>query len=169
VDATEAQELMTYMDNGGNVFLSSQEQQYANPGSTIMSDYFWVESFVEDVALTGIEGHAADPLFAGLGPYSMARPDQWAVYWPTDSLEGPYDDEASVKAGGFEPMVYSSSGNPNSTRYAGNGFKTVYLAFPFEWLPNLADRVEILGTSIKWFYESDFPWVLFLPAMIHKR
>jgi subtilisin family serine protease len=151
ISPDEQTELMAYLDSGGNLFASDQEQQYAYPGSTIMSDYFWVDSITEDVVLTGTVGGPADPLFSGLGPYAMGRPDAWDAYWPTGSYEGPYDDEAYVKAGGFEPMIYTADNNPNSTRFQGASFKTVYLAYPFEWLTELGDRAELLNTAITWF------------------
>ena len=148
---TEGPELMTYMDNGGNLLMSSQEQQYAYPGSTIMSDYFWVASVTEDVVLTGTVGSPGDPLFSGLGPYDMGRPDAWAAYWPTAGFQGPYDDEVYVKVGGLEPMVYTDSSNPNSTRFEGAGFKTIYLGYPFEWVTDVADRAEFMETALNWF------------------
>jgi hypothetical protein len=152
ISPTEEVELMAYLDNGGNLFMSSQEQEWAFPGSTIMSDCFWVDSVSEDVILTGTVGGPADPLFSGLGPYDMDRPDQWHAYWPTGFDQGPYDDEVYVKAGGFEPMIYVDSSEPNSTRYMSDTFKTLYLAFPFEWIPDLGDRTEFMTTALQdWF------------------
>ncbi len=143
--------LIAYLENGGNLFLSDQEQNYAYGMTPLFTDYFWVDLITDDVVLTGTQGGAADPLFAGLGPYPMGRPDQWDVYWPIGSFQGPYDDEVSVKAGGFEPTVYSDTLTPNATRFEGANFKTVYLAYPFEWIVNLEDRAELLGTVLDWF------------------
>jgi hypothetical protein len=152
ISPTEEVELMAYLEDGGNLFMSSQEQEWAFPGSTIMSDYFWVDSVSEDVILTGTVGGPADPLFSGLGPYDMDRPDQWHAYWPTGFDQGPYDDEVYVKAGGFEPMIYVDSSEPNSTRYMSDTFKTLYLGFPFEWIPDLGDRREFMITALQdWF------------------
>jgi hypothetical protein len=143
---------MAYLDNGGNLFMSSQEQYDPYHLSTIMSDYFWVDSFDEYEPLLGIVGSPSDPLFSGLGPYEMDRPDQWHVYWPTGPDQGPYDDMVYVKPGGFEPMIYAENSEPNSTRYVSDTFKTIYLGFPFEWLPDLGDRTEFMGTALQeWF------------------
>ncbi|MBN1955442.1 MAG: S8 family serine peptidase [Anaerolineae bacterium] len=147
---TEGPALMAYMDGGGSVFMSSQEQEYAYPGSQIMSDYFWVDSVTEDLVLTGTMGNAADPLFGSLGAYPMGRPDQWDVYWPTAEYQGPYDDAVTVKAGGFEPMVYSDTLQANSTRFEGATFKAVYFGYPFEWVVDLEDRAEIMNAVINW-------------------
>ncbi len=151
ISPTEEAELIAYLEDGGNLFMSNQDQAFAFPGSTLMSDYFWVDSVVGDVILTGTLGNATDSLYAGLGPYPMGRPDQWAPYWPTGSDQGPYDDQVSVKPGGFEPTVYSDTLTANSTRFEGIGFKTVYLAYPFEWIENLDDRASILDTALDWF------------------
>jgi subtilisin family serine protease len=150
VEPTEETELITYLDNGGNLFMSNQEQHYAYGLTPLWTDYFWVDSIVDDVTLTGTVGGPSDPLFAGLGPYDMDRPDLWYTYWPTETYQGPYDDEAYVKPGGFEPMVYVDNGNPNSTRFEGATFRTVHLAFPFEWIVNLDDRGQLMDTAINW-------------------
>ncbi len=155
ITPTEEIELMSYLDAGGNLLMSSQEQEYAFPGSTIMSDYFWVAGVSEDVIITNTVGNSADPLFSALGPYTMGRPDAWAAYWPVGGFEGPYDDEVAVKPGGFEPMLYVDSMSPNSTRFQGAGFRTVYLGWPFEWLPDLADRTEVMSTTLNWLCFGD--------------
>lgn len=151
ISPLEETELITYLSNGGNAFASSQEQNHAYGITPLLSDYFWVDTIIDDVVLTGTVGNASDPLFAGFGAYPMGRPDQWEVYWPTGPEEGPYDDAVHVKPGGFEPLLYTASGQANSARFAGASFKTVYMAFPFEWLPNLADRVEVMSTVVNWF------------------
>ncbi len=152
ISPTEEAELVGYLDGGGNLLVSDQEQNYAFGITPLLSDYFWVNSIVDDATITDTVGNAADPLFAGLGPYTMARPDLWDTYWPTETqYVGPYDDEVHVKPGGYEPMNYFTGGAPNSTRFEGAGFKTIYLAWPFEWLPNVEDRAAVLGTSLDWF------------------
>ena len=160
----EAPELMAYMDAGGNVLLSSQEQQYAYPSDPFLGNYFWVASVTEDVVLTGTEGNPADPLFSGQGPFAMGRPDQWFAYWPTAGYEGPYDDEVTVGAGGFEPLLYSDSGNPGATRVEGPGFRSMYLAFPLEWVTDVNDRAEILSTALDWFCAPPSAFELVPPA-----
>lgn len=163
ISPTEEAELIAYLDGGGNLLMSSPEQEYAFPGSVILSDYFWVDVITEDVILTGTVGNVADPLYAGLGPYPMGRPDQWGAYWPTGEDEGPYDDALRVKAGGFEPLLYTATDEPNSTRYQGANFKTVYLAFPLEWVVELNGRMEIMETALGWFCEPNPPQMQLLP------
>lgn len=149
ITPTEEVELISYLDGGGNLFLSSQELFYYDPDTTLASDYLWVDSAMDDVVITNTVGNASDPLFAGLGEYTLVRPDDWDVYWPADSYEGPYNDELYVRPGGYEPMTYDT-GAPNSTRYTDGNFKTVFLGFPLEWVSTPHQRAEILGTALGW-------------------
>jgi subtilisin family serine protease len=155
VTAEEEAELILYLDNGGNVLMSNQEQNYAFGLTPLLTDYFWVDSITDDVTLLGTGGNPADPLYAALGPYAMDRPDEFGIYWPVDpQYVGPYDDEVYVKAGGFEPMLYTTDGAPNGTRFEGSGFRTVYLAYPVEWLTDVGARADVLGTALGWFCEA---------------
>lgn len=164
ISPTEQSELITYLNGGGNLFMSSQEQEYAFPGSAIMSGYFQVDSVSEDVLLRNTEGNPSDPLFAGLGPYALVRPDDWAAYWPTGGYEGPYDDVLSARPGAFEPLIYSSTDQANSTRYDGGSFKTAYLAFPLEWVNTVQERAQVLGAALRWMCPIMEP--TFLPLVL---
>lgn len=150
ISTTEQTELIAYLEGGGNLVMSSQDQHYAYPGSTIMTDYFRVDSVTGDVTLRAVEGNAADPLFAGLGAYTLARPDDYAAYWPAGMYEGPYDDAVSAAPGASEPLIYSASGQASATRYDGGHFKTVYLGFPLEWVDTVQERAQILGAALRW-------------------
>lgn len=172
ITPTEEMELIAYLDGGGSVFASAQEQAFAFPDSRLMAEYFWVDKVTLDVVVTHTVGNTADPLFAGLGPYTMTRPDGWDVYWLRGlggQDEGPYDDEVSVKPGGFEPMQYSPSGNPNSTRYQGDNFRTLYLGWPFEWIGPLEDRAAILGAALDWLCSSAAPPKVYLPLVLRNN
>jgi subtilisin family serine protease len=152
ITATEEAELIAYLDDGGNLLVSAEDQFYAQGLTPLFSDYFWVDSYLEDVGLVGTEGNAADPVFAGLGPYEMDCPSQWDEYWPDcPTYDGLYDDVVNVKPGGWEPMIYTDTLEPNSTRFDGGTFKTVYLGYPFEWIADLNDRAEMLDAALQWF------------------
>jgi hypothetical protein len=146
----EQTELIAYLEAGGNLFMSSQDQEYAFPGSTIMTDYFGVSSVTQDVTLLSVAGSTSDPLFAGLGAYTLRRPDDLLPYWPEPPTQGPYDDAVTAIPGAFTPLSYPSSGQASATRYDGGSFKTMYLAFPLEWVDTIQERAQILGTSLGW-------------------
>lgn len=150
ISPTEEAELVNYLNGGGNVLASAIDQNYAFGLTPLMTEYFWVDSVVDDVAITNTVGNPGDPLFSGLGPYTLARPDQWDAYWPTGGNEGPWDDEVYARSGGFEPTLYDSTSTPNATRYNGGNFKTVYMGWPFEWLPDVNDRADVMDNALSW-------------------
>ncbi|MBN1177691.1 MAG: hypothetical protein JXD18_00645, partial [Anaerolineae bacterium] len=63
------------------------------------------------------------------------------------------------QVGSYEPLVYSDNGEPSATRYDGGAFKSMYLAFPFEWLPNVADRAELMGTVLQEWFGCELPCI----------
>ncbi len=149
--ANEGQ-VAAYLDGGGNFLLSSQEYRYeAGSVTPFMANYLGIASFPDqDVIELDPVGNAGNPVGNGLGPYAMARPDDWAAYWPTGSYQGPYDDYVTATAGADEPFRYNASNQNNSTNYDGGPFRTVYLAWPFEWIDTVEERAEILGQALTW-------------------
>ncbi|MBN1355810.1 hypothetical protein JXA40_06010, partial [bacterium] len=150
--------LQSYLDTGGRLFLSSQEYHYHTGTITgFMQAYLGIGSITDDVTELDPAGHAGDPIGNGLGPYTMVRPDNWEVYWPAGAYEGPYDDYVYAVSGAGRPFDFQTSGEPNSTWMDGGSFKTVYLAWPLEWIGLLADRVEILTAILDWFATAPTP------------
>jgi PKD repeat protein len=164
ITPTNETELAAYLDAGGLLLLSSQEYHYASGAVTpFMADYLGIGSIVDDVTELDPVGVAGNPIGDGLGPYSMVRPDLWYAYWPTDTFEGPYDDYAYAGAGAAEPFDFDATGEPNSTNLDGGSFRSVYLAWPFEWIGDLADRQEILARALDWLGFSGQQSVVLIP------
>jgi len=145
-----------YLDGGGNLLLSSQEY-YADccdngPLTNFMKNYLGLLDVVDDVTATAVVGVAGSPIGDGLGPYAMARPDDYDTYWPAGIYEGPYDDEVTVQPVAGTPFAYASPWNSGSSaaNYQGAGFKTLYLAWPLEWVDAAGERAQILGTALWW-------------------
>jgi hypothetical protein len=161
ISPTEQTRLISYLNSGGNLIMSSIDQYKAFPGSTIMSDYFGVQSLTPDIELKSIASSSADPLYAKLGAYTLVRPDDVIPYWPTGILEGPYNDVLLARAGAYTPTVYTPSGQASSTRYTNGVFKTVYMAFPLEWVNTIQERAQILGPALKWMC----PDTVYLPVI----
>jgi len=150
ISPEEETEIMSYLDTGGNLFMSSQDQEWAYPGSVILSDYFGVESVIPDVTLRSVAGSPSDSLYAGLGSYDFHRPDDYLPYWPTGNSEGPWDDAFIPKSDAFASLIYPTSGQTSAVRYDSGTFKTIYLGFPLEWVNSIQERAQILGTGLKW-------------------
>ena len=163
VTTVEEAELIGYLNDGGNLFMSSQELAYAYPANNLMPAYFGISSVVQDVTLRSVAGSPADLLYAGLGSYTLRRPDDLAAYWPGESSEGPYDDAIVASPGAFAPLLYTTSGAASASRYQGANFKTVYLGFPLEWVDTIQERAQILGTGLKWM--CPVPEPVYLPLV----
>jgi hypothetical protein len=93
----------------------------------------------------------------------MVRPDDWAAYWPTGTSEGPYDDYAYAAVGSEEPFYFDASTQPNSTNYDSGAFKTVYMAWPFEWIDTVDERASILGQALDWFCPTELAIMKLIP------
>jgi hypothetical protein len=156
--STVEAELMSHLMNNRRLILFSADYIYAAGGvNAFMQNYLGVASAAEDVTELDPVGTPGDPIGDGLGPYSMTRPDQWCTYWPTGGFEGPYDDyltstmvmTGEIPLSGGEPFMFNASGQTNSTWYEDN-FRTVFAAWPLEWIGSEADRAAILGAMIEW-------------------
>jgi hypothetical protein len=144
VNPTEQSILIQYLENGGTLLLSAEDQAYVHGITPLLSDYMWVGSVNQDVLLEGVEG--TGPLYGGIPECPMYEPLLWEEYWP-----GPlYDDEVTARPGGFEPLSYPASGNPAATRYDGGHFRTMFMGFPVEWVRTAKARGDILGPMLRW-------------------
>ncbi len=170
-------EVAQYLESGGQFILSSEDYYGEHwPPSVFMPDYLGVDldSVVEDVLITSLAGLAGSPIGDGLGPYTLVRPDDWDVYWP-DIPHAPLDDQVGALPGASSPFRYDDPENAetNSTSYEAfpladehdsTGelarhssetyqepmFRTVFLAWPFEWVDTVEQRSEILAAILVW-------------------
>ena len=146
-----------YLNDGGGFILSSQEYYFDccdEPGTLtpFMQSYLGLADINDDVVVTTTLGIAGDPIGDGLGPYTMARPDDYGVYWPEGAYQGPYDDEVIKRPEAEAPFQYASPWNTglSATSYLSDTFKTMYLGWPFEWIDTVGERAEILGRALTW-------------------
>jgi uncharacterized repeat protein (TIGR01451 family) len=143
-------ELAAFMNAGGNLLLSSQEYHYEAGYTSFMQNYLGIASIIDDAVELDPVGNSSNPIGDGLGPYAMARPDDYEVYWPTEGFEGPYDDYAFALPGAAEPFRFNASGQPNSTNYDSGTFRSIFLGWPFEWIDTVEERTEIMGAALGW-------------------
>lgn len=140
-----------YLNGGGRFFLSSQDYYHAaGVVTSFMADYLGIHSVTSDTAERDPTGNPFSPIGRGLGAYTMVRPDAWDAYWPTGSYEGPYDDQVVAGAGSHSPFLYNTSGQPNSTAHNGGAWRTVFLAWPLEWLGGVIERASVLEAALDW-------------------
>ncbi len=132
--------LAAYLDGGGNLFLSSEDYLWEYGLTAFGENYLGIGSYTSDIEEIDVVGNAGNPVGNGLGPYALTAPPGWSGSLWTDYVSG-----ASA------PFRYQASGQNNATNHAGAGFKTVFLGWPFEGLPNLGDRAAVLGAILDWF------------------
>jgi hypothetical protein len=123
-----------YLDAGGHFFLSSQDYLYDFGLTSFGTDYLHISSFSSDVSQTTVTG---ENVFAGLGPYSLSYPFT------------NYSDIVSPDA--QAELAFAGNQGDAGISFDGGTFNTVFFGFPFEAIPNLADRVDVLGTMVDWF------------------
>ena len=154
-DATQAQTMMDYLDLGGRLFYTAQEHTFYYGDDAICDtdplacpftyQYLNLGAFVEDRKAETAYGVAGDPVGDGLGPYTSQFPPFEADF--SDGLTPGIDASAAFTA--------SSPLNPNHIMAhtyfsATNGFKVVFMAYPFEALPAV-DAADVLVAVMDWF------------------
>lgn len=144
VDPAEQSILMQYLEGGGTLLLSAEDQYYAHGMTAFLNDYMWVASVNQDVRLESVEG--TGPMYSGIPECPMYAPMLWAEYWP-GLLE---DDEVAARPGGLQPLAYPASGNPAATMYDGGHFRTMFMGFPLEWVRTAKARGDVLGPMMRW-------------------
>jgi hypothetical protein len=144
---TDTTNLSTYLNAGGNLFLSSQDYLYdfygagsftASPGE-FAYDYLKIASGTSDTGVGTIYGVQDDPITDGI------------TYTTVDRFTD-YSDRITP-LGSANTILTTTTGN-NSLRYAGS-YKVVFMAMPFEFISNEANRSELMGRIIRWFYNTE--------------
>jgi len=124
----------SYLDSGGNFFLSSQDYLY-NAGLTSFGEnYLHIGSFTNDVRQTNVTGQN---VYSGLGPYTLSYPFT------------NYSDRVSPD-GQAQLAFYGNQGNA-AVSYAGASFNTVFLGYPLETIESLSGRSAVLERTIDFF------------------
>ena len=132
----EEQVLAAYLDDGGRLFLSSQDYMYYHHDSAFSKDYLGVVGYTEDVTPTMVLGVPDDSIGDQLGPYSLDYP---FANW-SDAV-----DPAPGVAVGFREQARL----PVSLARRAADYRTVFFSFPFEALPP-AGRSVVMERIVGW-------------------
>ncbi len=147
VDSTDEAVLIPYLQQGGNLFLSATDQLWAHGSTPLMNTYFGLGAYVNDVNLTVDHGNPADPISSHLGVYTLAHPNDWDNYWTGDI----FSDQVHAGGGAIESMVWETVHTPNALRKQGGAvYRTEFLAWPFEWVDTISQRIELMGNVTHW-------------------
>lgn len=147
-DETEAA-LSAWLETGKCMFISGQDYLWNRGITDFVSEYLGVSDFESDVLQTSLSGMGAE--FVGLGPYALEYPfeNYSDGLIPTDSASvgfvGDQGDAAVMKDGG--------------------DYRTLFLAAPFEAIPSIEARQEVLGAVLNWCGVEAKPYEIFLPSI----
>ncbi len=133
--------LSAYLGGGGSLLFSSHDYLLERSLNDFGRNYLGISSYQNNVRKTDPVGKTGDPLGDGLGPYTLSAPPGWTRPLWTDNVTG---EQGS-------PFQWASTSRNNSTRYSGENFKAVFLAWPLEAIADLEDRAEVLGATLDWF------------------
>jgi len=128
--------LGTYLDGGGQLFLSSQDYLYESDRTDFNREYLGVGTFVNNTGTNLVVGAPGDPVGNGLGPYNF-------------TATAPFSDNLTplIPASG---AFTDSGGTFNASTLDSGLWKTLFLAWPFENL-TLPDGSELVEETMNWF------------------
>lgn len=143
ITASDEQSMMTYLDNGGNLFLASMDFLSSRAGATTFtSNYLHLGGWTDNSGGTDISGKPGDPISAGMsfdisgGPFSSGNSDLMSYGAPAS--------ESFYAAAGTRGILVSE-----------NSHKVVYLSFPFENIPTASpdpnNQTEVIRRTAMWF------------------
>jgi hypothetical protein len=168
---TDQSDLATYLDGGGNLFITGQDIGRSVGESTFYSDYLHATYVQDDIDLSGLNGISDDPISDGFylaisggdGANNQSQPSEIDPIAPAVSIFT-YDVSATMaRREGAELQGMASSGS-GAIRMDGGTYKAVYLAFGFEAINSAADRQLVMERVLDWtwplFGDFDFNCVV---------
>jgi hypothetical protein len=163
--------LSSYLDNGGKLFISGQDIGYSIGWSSFYQDYLHAQYVQDNIGLYGLFGVPGDPITDGLyvsisggdGANNQDWPDEIDPISPAQTIFT-YDPEATAVLSPLEePMMAVDKGAPDKNRQqetagttitesTGSGavrvdtgvYRVVYFAFGFEAINSAADRATVM-------------------------
>jgi M6 family metalloprotease-like protein len=138
--------LATYLDNGGQLFLCSQEYLGDVGRSAFSREYLRVATYTTDTGTNVVQGMVGDPVGGGLGPYTLS---------PAAALSDRINPHPPA-SGAF----VDGAGLTNGLTYDAGTWRALFLAWPFE---NLAqpDADAVMRSAVNWF---GIPMASFTPS-----
>lgn len=143
ITAADEQNIMAYLDNGGNLFLTSMDFLSSRAGATTFtSNYLHLSGWTSGSGGTDITGADGDPISDGMffdigsGPFSSANSDLMTYGSPA-----------------YETF-YAGAGT-RAVSVDEDAHKVVFLSFPFENIPTAGadpdNQDEVVRRTLLWF------------------
>jgi hypothetical protein len=127
--------LAQYLDDGGCLFLSSQDYHFDRGLTPFMTNYLGVSSVADDSGDYDAVAGVAGSLFAGLGPFT---------------LDYPFTDFADVVSADATSLVSMRGDNSNDAgvEETAGGYLSVFFGFPWEAISVPADRQAVFSAFL---------------------
>jgi uncharacterized repeat protein (TIGR01451 family) len=146
LDEDAERALLAYLHEGGRLLLSSQDYLYYGHERPLAQEYLGVMEYSEGVSATLAMGETGHRIGWGLGPYPLTYPYQnWS-----DALVPAPGAEIAFRGQHTRPIAVTygprtqAEGATTSSRW-----RTAFLAFPFETLPEDA-APEVMQRTVGW-------------------
>jgi hypothetical protein len=146
-NSTDEANLVTYLDGGGTLFLSSQDYYYDMGLTSFMQTYLGVTSVSGDVGHTSISGVPGDPIGGDFGTLPLS--------YPGDN----YSD--NLIPDGMASAAFSGSAGNYAAIDKEDGYRTVFFGFPWEAVQNNnpSDGEAVMWAILDWLVPADVPWL----------
>jgi len=145
--AVDQTRLMTYLDNGGNLFLSSQDLLYDNNPNTFITNYLHVAGYTEDGGVHSVSGMSGDTISDGMS-FTLSYPfyNFSDCISPGTGATGIFSQTGKASPAFGEEVPLDRLSGTGTTglldscalRYPASGqsaYKVVFFTFPFEAVP----------------------------------
>lgn len=169
---TDQTHLRDYLDNGGKLFLSSQDFLYDNNPNDFIINYLHITGHSDDQGISSVAGISGDTISDGMSisldypfnnysDYIVPGADAASIFYHTGLAS------ASSRDGKLTLLEYDlSSSNQNdycALRYPATGMvgcQVVFFAFPFEAVPQQGtypnNARTVMGKIMNWFGIAEF-------------
>ncbi len=165
--AADQERLMTYLDDGGNLLLSSQDLLYDNDPNTFITEYLHVADHVDDENIHSVAGIVDDTISDGMA-FTLSYPfynmsdcivpgsGATAIFYQTGKTSS--DLREGVPMDRLSRTSTTDLLDSCALRYPASGqstYKVVFLAFPFEAVPQTGaypnNSYTLMRQLMNWF------------------
>ncbi len=141
---SEVNRLASYLEDGGRLFLSSQDAIHYVGNSELFRDYFGVISHSWALSQTAVHGVPGHVLGEGLGPVDLSYPFK---NWSDSVLPTP-GSQVVIRGQHGQPAAVTREGACNGP-HSSCRWRTAFFAFPFEALPE-AVQATVASRLVGW-------------------
>ncbi len=143
ISSGDEQDMMTYLDHGGNLFISSMDflTSRGTP-TTFITDYLHIDSWADDVGGAVMTGVSGDPISDGMNLTLLS----------TDFPPAGVDTFATT---GADQVFTAQGGGDTALKIEESSHKVAFFAYPFETVPTSGpdpdNQNTLMARIIEWF------------------